>query len=449
MSVTTDDLRNQGDTGSAPGANLSTKQLRLVTALSFVLTVLLVAFPRFATVNLFGIILAVVLLDPIVRYARGKPNVGWIRPANAPSILFPALLFLLWAAISLMWSANPSGGTVKMLLFAGLLAMCLGTSEGIRTADTRLLQAIVTGFMAGMALSAAYIFIETISARKLGRFLLSHLTFLVPGDHKHIKVLRAGVVQVSDANINRSTAVFCLLLWPAILAAARLTEQRRRWFYMTIFGLTGTVLMVWSRHQSSQVALAVSALVLGIAFLSPFFTRRLMAAGWISILVLIVPLSLLAFKYELHLKPWLFHTAQARVIMWNCTAERVLEHPIAGVGIDATKTLDRAREAEKVVPKGFATAPETRAHPHNAYLQIWYELGLVGACLIGWFGLRMIASSTKLPEPMQPFALAQMTSIAAVIASSYGFWQTWLQASIALSFLALLAAIRVSSLSKN
>lgn len=425
-----------------PGSGLSLRQLKLVTALAFCVSMLLVIFPRFATVITFGIFLGIVLLDPLVRYWRGLPQVEWIRFKTVEPFFWPFLLFWGWAALSLLWSANPAGGLSKVTLLGGLIIMCLGTGEGIRVADRRLLSAIVAGFVAGIAAVAIYIFFESVSARGLSRFLVKHMTYLAPLDHKHVQIQKNGTVMVSDANLNRSTAVFSLMLWPAVLGTLSFLPTWRRTLVNLVFFATGVALLIWSRHQSSQVALIASGLVFAAGLLYPFATRRVLAASWIAVLALVVPVSLLAFKHEFHLKPWLFDTARARVIIWDYTAERVLERPLIGVGADATPVIDEARVKEKVLPPGFVTPPETRAHPHNVYLHVWYELGLIGVAIFGWFGLLLIQSTRAYAERVQPYVLADLTLIGSIVASSYGFWQTWIQVAIAFSYLMINAAAR-------
>ena len=184
--------------------------------------------------------------------------------------------------------------------------------------------------------------------------------------------------------------------------------------------------------------------VLGLAQVAPVVARRLVAAGWIAVTALVVPLSLAAYSNNLQLSPELFNTAKARIIIWGYTAEQVLHKPLIGVGTNATGIIDQQRGTAKERPAGYASAEETRAHPHNFYLQVWYELGAVGAVLFGLAGLAVLAAIRRLPGTLHPIALAQFTMTAAMIGSSYGLWQTWLQASIAFAIIALLMAMKLA-----
>jgi O-antigen ligase len=64
-------------------------------------------------------------------------------------------------------------------------------------------------------------------------------------------------------------------------------------------------------------------------------------------------------------------------------------------------------------------------HPHNIYLQVWYELGFVGAALLTAFGLLLLRNVTQLPGPQRPFAYAMFAAAAVQIAFSYSMWQIW------------------------
>jgi O-antigen ligase len=128
------------------------------------------------------------------------------------------------------------------------------------------------------------------------------------------------------------------------------------------------------------------------------------------------------------------------VIIWNYTAEKVLDHPILGVGTNSTRYLDEARTLqEKMKPNDGVAAAATRAHPHNIYLQIWYELGAVGVLAFGILGVSLLLRTALLPETAVAFGLAHFALCMAALAPAYGLWQNWFQSALVLSILALLA----------
>ena len=82
------------------------------------------------------------------------------------------------------------------------------------------------------------------------------------------------------------------------------------------------------------------------------------------------------------------------------------------------------------VPAAQALEPEMRAmlavgHPHNSFLQIWSELGLVGAmlaALVAFLALRAVAA---LPRLLFAAALGLLGAAVAVMFVEHGAWQGW------------------------
>jgi O-antigen ligase len=59
----------------------------------------------------------------------------------------------------------------------------------------------------------------------------------------------------------------------------------------------------------------------------------------------------------------------ARLNIWTFAADHVQSHPFRGWGLDASRTF----------------GPAIPLHTHNAQLQLWLELGAIGAALAGVF----------------------------------------------------------------
>ena len=99
-----------------------------------------------------------------------------------------------------------------------------------------------------------------------------------------------------------------------------------------------------------------------------------------------IPLDFLAFKAELHQADWLPKSARARIIIWEYTAERVLENPVLGIGANSTPAVKAKAVAAPEKPEGFVFRRTTGQHAHNLFLQSWYELGLFGTILVAIAG---------------------------------------------------------------
>ena len=126
--------------------------------------------------------------------------------------------------------------------------------------------------------------------------------------------------------------------------------------------------------------------------------------------------------------------------IWWRAADRALETPLLGQGIDASRSL---------VPMGETSQFETLTssllplHPHNAFLQVWLELGVLGAALALAVTLFVLFGTRRLERADQPYALASFMAALGMVSTAYGIWQAWWMAGLLAAGLMVLLASRV------
>jgi len=152
---------------------------------------------------------------------------------------------------------------------------------------------------------------------------------------------------------------------------------------------------------------------------------------WCLGFVLVLPLDFLAYNSGVHQVKWLPGSFRARVIIWEYTAERVLERPWIGIGADSTPAL-KPKNGTSDWPKGFVYKRTTGQHAHNLFLQSWYELGLAGVILIAIAGAAVALRLLTLPLAAQAYGAASFTLFAVIAAFAWGMWQVWLMCAFAL-----------------
>ena len=66
-------------------------------------------------------------------------------------------------------------------------------------------------------------------------------------------------------------------------------------------------------------------------------------------------------------------------------------------------------------------------HPHNGVIQIWLELGLIGALIAAFFSFKIIIKLWKKAHSKKEvtYALGLYSSSFTMICISYGLWQSW------------------------
>ncbi|MEQ1695063.1 MAG: O-antigen ligase family protein [Hyphomicrobiaceae bacterium] len=404
-----------------------------------------IVFPR-STTTLF-LIPAVVALAawfvlPAVRM-RGFP-------LNAVSLA--VLGFAGWSLLSAGWSAAPLASLTKPLfMIAG--AAGIAVLAGIaRDSEPEILAAAGHGILFGFLGGAAMVCFETVTDQAISQWFVNTFAKLREGFEKQLIMKDGVVVRISDTNINRRATVVTLLMAPAALLLTTLAESAFRRWATALFVAICAILLVFSSHQSSQAAILAGAIAFGLAKLTPAWTCRSLAAAWCAACLLVVPFASLLHNANLHKNDAVFNSARHRVVIWNATAEGVKKSPVIGIGADATATLTliqkKAQEAAGTVVKDGAYDVTTGRHAHNVFLQVWYELGGIGALLFLVAGLASLAQCMKAPAKAQPFLLAQFAVVAAMIAFSFSVWQLWLQGAVGLGLIAILTALAAPAFQK-
>ena len=336
--------------------------------------------------------------------------VGWRFRNAAAAVRAPWLWLLLglagWAAVSTAWAVAP--GTPWLSFSLAALFVCAGLvsagAGGLGTADRdRLLRWAWVGFAAGAALLAVeLLFGLPISTALRGTAADQPLTL---------------------SHANRGATVLVLLLWPlaaadgfsirergvpAVLAVAVLTAASNSTAAVAALAIGGAVyaaVLVGGATVVRALGLLTVAFVAAAPFLAAMLDPETLAAA--------VPLAKQSFVHRLYI--------------WDFAADRILERPLLGWGLDASPFLPGAGER---APRGLLMP----LHPHNAALQLWVELGVVGAAILAALTWACVRGIARIHDARGRAGAAAAFASAFVIASvSYGIWQNWWIATLALT----------------
>jgi O-antigen ligase len=263
---------------------------------------------------------------------------------------------------------------------------------------------------------------------------MNAIPLLQPDSAKHVRFSNGEVTKIKFSVFNRNVAIVMFNLWPGLLVLRTIEDGTRRAVLTGLFLLAVAVPVIISKHDSSQVALIGSTLVFILACTWRRLVIRALAVLWCAAFVLVLPVNFLAYKADLHLAPWLPTSARARVIIWEYTSERVLDHPWLGIGADSTPALKTPRGVAEQ-PKGYVLPRMTGWHAHSLFLQTWYELGVAGVILMAFAGAAVVLRISLLPFEAQPFAAATFAVFVAIAAFAWGMWQPWLMCAVGLVLL--------------
>ncbi len=397
-------------------------------ALSFLSPLLTAAAPRLTW--LFLPLLAAGFIAPVVRGGDWRKLLG----ANAALVLL--LIVAAYVALSAIWGANPSGAIDKGLLLLGVALASFAAVAAIPDCEEAELRRAALAFALGTFCGALFVLFEIATDAAATRLLLNNVALLKPSSFKHMTAVHGRITRIHLSELNQNVAIVTLCLWSGLLALSGVESKVRRLAASAALFALIAAAIVFSDHQSSQLALLFSVPVFVLARRWPGQVLRTLAALWCLGFVLVLPADFLAYRADLHLAPWMPDSFKARIIIWEFTAERVLDHPLLGVGATSTPALSQSRDtADK--PEGFVYPRNTGRHAHDLFLQTWYELGLIGVVLVALAGAAVALRLLLLPLAVQPFAAASFATFMGIASFAWGMWQTWLVCAVGLAALYL------------
>ena len=325
--------------------------------------------------------------------------------AGATPLGLAAAAFLAWAAASVAWSEVP---LVSLRSFGEVLLCGSATLVLALLLPARAPRAALPLAAAGMALGCAVILAE------LGTGLQ----------------LREALGARSGPYIfNRSVATLVVVLAPVAWGLSRLGGPAGMWGGATLVAAVA-VTVAAAESGAAVLGLVIFGAVVVVARLVP---RATVAVTGVAIVVAVAVAPVVGEIANRAVPPTVHSMLagghpQDRIDIWRSFGASVRAEPVAGEGFGSSPKLDAARAARNLAPefRSFLAA----GHPHNAALQVWVELGVVGASLAALVLLLLLRHIAGLPPPTFPPSLAAFAAICAVSLVGHGAWQGWWAAAI-------------------
>ncbi|MDH5748248.1 MAG: O-antigen ligase family protein [Rhodospirillales bacterium] len=403
-----------------------------VLALAAVLTPSLAVLAPRGLAPLFVIAAIVVLVLHAVR----KRSFPALEPKS------PLLLagVVIWGAISVLWSIVPEASLRMSVSLFGIFLAGLVLLAAVRSFSGADRNYFNISLLAGALIGLGVLGFEVFSDAALLRLLKWG-----PG-------LTAEQIRV-DLGINYFTylkngiSVIALLIWPVALL---LWRRDRRLAAAVIF--IAAAAAYFGESKASVAALATGAIFAGIGAILPkkggVLLGFLIAAG---VLLAPVPFYLAGDPQDsVELREKAPAAAYNRLKIWHFTAQKIAQRPILGWGLDSSRVIPGGQEEIKVYydsrdsagNRQFEFQERMPLHPHNAFLQVWLELGLIGAILCGLIPVSIsLAICRILPDgPNRAAAFGALGTALTLAGLSYGLWQSWWLAALWLAALFMIAS---------
>lgn len=343
------------------------------------------------------------LLFAAIAAAPGALKRGWrpTIPTVASMVLAGCIVF--WATASIAWTIAPTGAalTLASLLSLGLagwaLADILAFTRQIQPdARRRLIGSAATG----IALGAMVL---------IGEILL---------DHPLVRIWKWDWTSaaVSDAKTNRGASLLVILFW---IVLPQLRAARGAGLAAAILIASLALTFLFTDSASNQLGL-LTAIGFCLYASAEKDYRLILWCLMVLVCLLAVPwLAQLPYDLGLHTADKLPVSVRHRFHIWNFAAEWALERPFVGWGFDSTSEF-----SNRGVTPFTGAGSVIPLHTHNAGLQIWLELGVVGIAL----AIALIAVIVRRIEARGPRASiwlgAALVATLVIAETGYGIWQT-------------------------
>ncbi len=263
-------------------------------------------------------------------------------------------------------------------------------------------------------------------------FLLALLLLLGLGTHNGLLfylIQEGGDASVYVTKLNRGLSYGLLLLWPLVAAlwGARDPQKKKGILLWALF-LSVALALALTRSRASQVGAVLAVGTFVAAWALPKVTMGLL--GLVGVGSLAWPIGAqYAFAHWQAMVLKIPASWGHRVEIWDYLSYRIFEKPFFGWGIGQAGRLDWRIPHENL----YVYTTQPAAHPHNAVMQLWVELGIGGLGLYLFLFFLALYGASRLRLPLRPFALAAMAFAYALLMSAYNVWTDSLWAAMALT----------------
>lgn len=123
-----------------------------------------------------------------------------------------------------------------------------------------------------------------------------------------------------------------------------------------------------------------------------------------------------------------------RITIWQTAVMHTMESPIIGLGFDTSRALYDSGDqvAYQFVNQDGVTLMASQfepipLHPHNGVIQVWLELGAVGALLFAVLSGFVVRAIFKMPGVWRDDVCRVATLLVglSILSISFGLWQSW------------------------
>ncbi|AIL65376.1 Lipid A core - O-antigen ligase [Rickettsiales bacterium Ac37b] len=322
-----------------------------------------------------------------------------LKLLRADNIVLMFLIFLLYALITSYWSANKMRSLstiikIFLLFGTGMYVFRLLSSSALQPMKLRKNYLIWALIIVNTLLMA-----ECLSGHSLNVFLRNIFSFKVD------KLREPG---------EKATALFTILL-PVLYTYL----YEKSWSYL--FLILITVLNYCTHNMlAALLSVCIALIAMGMGIVIKRVAVKIIMFSIILLFIYTPVIFIIILQCEYvkdYIIPNLPFNCLERVNMWNNALILIQDRPFLGWGINASDALNKlVNQSQNII----------QLHPHNAFIQIWLETGLLGVSIISIILYQLYLKLSTITNAKQiSIYMGSISAFFVFAMLSFGIWQTW------------------------
>lgn len=227
---------------------------------------------------------------------------------------------------------------------------------------------------------------------------------------------------------NRPVVTLFLLLGPVLVLVG---FHRRALFWTVFLGVVATILV--SGSEAAKLGLLAAAGTFALSYAPFVWVKRLLAIVLLG-LIWIQPFfgsTVASSMPDNVIEATKAGHSRERIELWQAFSDVTHHYPIFGTGFSSSPYMGSHPVAAEIDP-AYRKMLKV-GHPHNAFLQVWVELGAVGALLLTALVFWVLKRLSGAPAGIRRIGLMTLMSASAIALVSHGAWQGWWISALALA----------------
>ena len=323
------------------------------------------------------------------------------------------MILILWIIASSFWSisfVNSFFSAIKFITEFLIGLLVIRNIAKVNIAESKIENTIMLSLLASIVIFAIeYLTNGSVSLlfRELVQKKESHIFFL--------------------HNLDRGIALLTLLSWVVIgVFLKRASRVSALLVYFTLLPV-----LIFSDNLAALVAHVIGGLVFVVTRLTILKNSKILCFLFLvcSVLMIIFAFKVNALEVA-QTNDSLPLSAKHRLFIWNFVAENSQDHPILGIGFNASRQFPV--EEEQIIKLFGINLNPLPLHPHNNIMQVYFELGFIGLIFYLSLACKYLLiigknyRTTNVVSKDLMCALYACFSVYFIIAMiSYSVWQSW------------------------